>query len=43
MGESERQVPTLGLRIFSPPLYQLSYVPLAPPQRCFVPDPGRMA
>lgn len=31
MGESEHQVPTLDLRIFSPPLYQLSYVPLAPP------------
>lgn len=26
--KSEHQVPTLGLRIFSPPLYQLSYVPM---------------
>lgn len=28
ISESEHQVPTLGLRIFSPPLYQLSYVPM---------------
>lgn len=28
ISESEHQVPTLGLRIFSPPLYQLSYVPI---------------
>lgn len=30
--ESEHQVPTLGLRIFSPPLYQLSYVPKHGPE-----------